>query len=83
MGRVSINQERVHLGHSTEVAIATDITSGKQIQKTAKKLFLANEKNKSQFLMGVRKRLEDSRVKVVQRPADANLLLAQIAIQCA
>ena len=56
------------------------MSSDDQTQKMSKKFFLANTRNKSNFLAGLGKWLAESKYKVVQSPADADLIIAQTAI---
>ena len=57
--------------------------TGKAISRAARSRILvdnANTRNKSNFLAGLGKWLAESKCKVVQSPADADLLIAQTAI---
>ena len=73
-------KDECHLRRSTEAGASVEMTSDDQTQKMSKKLFLANTRNKSNFLEGLGKWLAESKYKVVQSPADADLLIAQTAI---
>ena len=66
--------------NATEAGGSAEMTSDDQTQKMSKKLFLANTRNKINFLAGLEKLLAESKYKVVQSPADADLLIAQTAI---